>query len=762
MKFIDSPAAVSFAKPFPSTYHWMSPKTFPGRLGKMKQVRRPARHYILSWPEAKAEARALEERAIIMKTQLKNHHIATFVLTCLMWGAFVLPLRSQDTTQHRAKQRQNLSTVVVRGNSTPSATLSQAPVQVITLEKMERSGAMLLSDAVKQMAGVTLKDYGGIGGMKTVSARGLSSQFSTLTIDGVAVNDCQNGQVDLGRYMIGNSSLVSLTSGLQDEMLMSARSSSAGSVINMETMQPSFMPGENTHGRIGMEAGSFGLLAPSLLLEQRLNRKMSLSIWGNWLQSRGDYPFTLYYTSSHDDSSSVEHREHSKMRMATGDINFFYDISPTRLLTAKVHYVQGYHELPGPVVFYAKRGTEDTREKLFFSQVKYTSHHYKTSYQLIGKYQYTNDVYEDSAARTLSRYLRNEYDQHEGYLSGSMVWRASERLSSSIAADGAIGKLHSNLSRNSEVQRITALATATVRYQHPFVTAKGQLLATLVGEDASSDGKVNYRRLSPYAGITVRPLKATNIRLRYFFKSTYRVPSFNEMYYFVMPLDTLRPERADQHNIGITLPPHTHFNSDSSHNISYSATIDGYRNSVHDKIIALPKQNMFIWSTLNLGLVDVTGLDIKGIVEWKWNITGNKVNDADEKDLISLSATATYSYQKAVDHTDPKDDKRYNNQIPYTPRHSGGLALYLTTPWVNVGYNYMQVGERYYQHQNSDECRMEPYADHSIIIDHSFDFGAIGIKVQAQVLNILDKQYEVVRSYPMMGRNYRFKVIVEF
>lgn len=697
-----------------------------------------------------------------MKKHLKEKNIASFVIACCLWVFIALPLSAQDTTRTSASQKQNLGTVVVRGGTTPSATLSQAPVQVVTLEKMERSGALLLSDAVKQMAGVTLKDYGGVGGMKTVSARGLGSQFSTLTIDGVAVNDCQNGQVNLGRYLLGNSSMVSLTNGLQDGMLMSARSSAAGNVINMETLEPRFLPGEHTHGRIGMEGGSFGLLSPSLLVEQRLGRKMSLSLFGNWLQSRGDYPFTLYYTASHEDSSSVERRQHSAMYMATADANLYYNISTSRLLTAKVHYVQGYHELPGPVVFYAKRGTEDTREKLFFGQVRYTSHHSHTSYQIIGKYQYTNDLYEDSAARTLSRYLFNEYRQNEGYLSGAMVWRATERLSASTSVDGSLNTLHSNLNRDSVVQRIALLATASLRYRHPRITVKGQLLGTLIGEDASSYGQVTYRRLSPYAGVSIRPLKAIPLRIRYFFKGTYRVPNFNEMYYFVMPLDTLRPEHARQHNIGFTLPPQTAYHKDSTQTLSCSATVDAYRNIVSDKIIAVPRQNMFIWSTMNLGLVEVTGVDIKGIMDWKWNIKGGKAEDADNSELLGLSLTATYSYQEALNRTDPADTKIYNNQIPYTPRHSGGLALYFSTPWVNVGYNYMQVGERYSMHQNSDENRLEPYADHSITADRSFHLAACDLKFQVQVLNLLDKQYEIVRSYPMMGRNYRVKIILEF
>ena len=74
----------------------------------------------------------------------------------------------------------------------------------------------------------------------------------------------------------------------------------------------------------------------------------------------------------------------------------------------------------------------------------------------------------------------------------------------------------------------------------------------------------------------------------------------------------------------------------------------------------------------------------------------------------------------------------------------------------------MQVGERYSMHQNSDESRLEPYADHSITADRSFHLAACDLKFQVQVLNLLDKQYEIVRSYPMMGRNYRVKIILEF
>lgn len=667
-----------------------------------------------------------------------------------MWAVSVMPLSAQDTASHNAERRQTLNAVVVTRSKKPSPTLSQAPVQVVDNEKIERTGAVMLSDAVKQMAGVTLRDYGGIGGMKTVSARGLGSQFSTLTIDGVAVNDCQNGQVDLGRYTLGNSAFVSLSNGQQDEMLLSARATAAGNVINMETREGLFLPGEHTHLRLGIEGGSFGFLSPSLLLEQRLGKNLSMSFFGNWLQSNGDYPFTLYYTPSHEDSSSVERREHSAMWLATGDLNLFWHPSANRSVTGKVHYVQGYHELPGPVQYYVKSGSEDTKEKLFFSQVKYLASHGKIRWQLIGKYQYTNDFYENFKALTATRYQYNEYSQNEGYLSGTLLWMPIEHLTASLATDGALTTLHSNLAKNGEVDRLASLSTVALQYKRPRFSAKANLLATLITERACDiAGDIHYRRLSPYAGITVKPLDKSNIRLRYFFKENYRVPNFSEMYYFVMPLDTLRPERATQHNIGITMPLTRRISRDSMSQRIYSITIDGYHNNVKDKIIAVPRQNMFIWSTMNLGLVDVTGLDVKGTMDWQWQHS-------------SLSVTMTYSLQKAVDRTDPDNPKTYNHQIPYTPRNSGGATLYFQNRWLNVGYNCMIVGERYSQQQNSDESRLPAYTDQGITLDRTFGLPSGSLRLQAQVLNLFNVQYEVVRSYPMMGRNFRIKAVYSF
>lgn len=77
---------------------------------------------------------------------------------------------------------------------------SASPLQVFNKDELKNLQALQVSDAVKHFAGVTVKDYGGIGGLKTVSIRSLGAQHTAVSYDGITVSDCQTGQVDIGRF----------------------------------------------------------------------------------------------------------------------------------------------------------------------------------------------------------------------------------------------------------------------------------------------------------------------------------------------------------------------------------------------------------------------------------------------------------------------------------------------------------------------------------------------------------------------------------
>lgn len=639
---------------------------------------------------------------------------------------------------------------IIQLNTHPEGTLTQTPTQVATAEKIERLGDAQLSDVLRRMVGVTLKDYGGIGGIKTVSARGLGSQFSTLTIDGVAVTDCQNGQVDLGRYLLGNSSYISMSNGQVDNTLGSARAYSAGSIINMETHEPEF--GARPYNlKIGGEAGSFWLLSPTLSVERQLGQRLSVSAWANYLHTKGDYPFTLFYRPGQTGNTTRERRQNSQVDLATADANLFYRMDSRNRLHVKVHYMQGYHALPGPVIYYSRLGTEHSQEQLFFAQARHRHTGRNWDWQLLGKHQRSKDIYEDTAAMNVGL-VHNEYNQSESYLSQSVRYHTGaegkDYFSLTLSADEAVNNLRSNLDNHNQVERLSALGVVSAEYvAHKAKSLKGMrisghLLGTWIRDYEPQTTSEPYARLSPYAGVT---WPIGNFTLRYFYKEHFRVPNFNELYYYTIGHD-LRPERARQHNLGVTYRSRPIQKKELVG--AGTATVDLYYNRVNDKIVAIPMQNMYLWSMMNMGKVEIEGVDV--------TVNGCIENRDIPRWRIDLSVG--YSYQYAVDRTDT-ESKTYGHQIPYTPRHSGNITLTATTPWVDVGYSAMMVGQRYALQQNTSANRVAGYTDHGISVSREFDLGESTIRVKAQVLNIFNKQYEVVKSYPMMGRNYRIGIV---
>ena len=74
-------------------------------------------------------------------------------------------------------------------------------------------GVTDVADALHRIPGVTLRDYGGAGGMKTVSVRGFGAKHTGVSYDGIMLSDCQSGEIDLSRYSLDNVDQLSLVIG---------------------------------------------------------------------------------------------------------------------------------------------------------------------------------------------------------------------------------------------------------------------------------------------------------------------------------------------------------------------------------------------------------------------------------------------------------------------------------------------------------------------------------------------------------------------
>ncbi|MBP5210578.1 MAG: TonB-dependent receptor [Bacteroidales bacterium] len=633
-----------------------------------------------------------------------------------------------------------LDRAVVVADAKPSATLQSTPLMVKTKMDFDKLGLQELYEVIKNFNGVQIRDYGGIGGVKTVSVRSMGSQHTAVNYDGITITNVQSGQVDIGRFNLDNVSQVTLTIGLPDDIFQAARNFASVGALTIKSAEPVFID-KPVNISASMRYASFKTFNPSLSYEQRLGKNFSFSANADWMKSDGTYPFRL----TNGGLVTEELRKNSDVNTIRAEFNLFGHFANGSKLTAKVNYLNSERGLPGSVVFYNPKANERLWDDVLFVQLGYETP-LSEKLSLLAQLKYNNtytkymDIWESYVGGVeIDTYLQKEY-----YSSVALQYKPTDNLKFAIAEDFFLNRMDSNLPNFAFPTRRTSLTSLSGQYKSARLTATANLLATYINENVEFGEVAGTRfRLSPSVSLSYRVLENHNLRLRVAYQDIFRTPTFNDLYYAKMGNTKLKPEIARQLNVGVT------FNEALAPGVIdfFSVSLDGYINKVKDKIVAIP--TTFISKMLNFGVVDIWGLDA----------SLNTVFTLSEN--MSLEWSANYSYQNAVDVTDP-EAKNYRHQIPYTPRHSGNTSLTWLNDWVNVSYMLTAVGERYALPQNIESNRINPYMEHSLSLSHTFNTRSVKLRLQGELLNLTNSQYDVIQFYPMPGRSFRLTLKITY
>ncbi len=665
---------------------------------------------------------------------------ATTTLLCLLsilsWAAnapdtlFIMP----DSNRVR-----NIDEVVVTQKSQRSMTRATAPLQVMSSVDLQKLNSMQISDAVKHFSGVTVKDYGGIGGLKTVSVRSLGASHTAVSYDGITLSDAQNGQIDIGRISTDNIDVMSLSNGQSDKIFQPARQFASAALLTIQSLAPEFTGKQPVKGKVSMKAGSWGLANPSLFIAARLNEKLALSVSGEYLYANGSYPYVMHYGDDND-STSIERRENSDVQNIRAEATLYGEDS-VQSGNAKIYIYDSKRGLPGATIFY---NTQNFSSQRINDCNIFAQGHYKRTLnrrwmlQLNAKYNYAYTHYIDPMYLGSSGKEENRYWQNEYYASIAANYRPIDNLSFSLASDIAISTLTTDTKDFANPVRYNWLNAMAGKYVNRWVTATASVLLTSVWETvASGNAAKNRFKASPYISASFKPFENIDLRLRVFYKNIFRLPTFNDLYYGRVGNIDLKPETTNQYNIGATYQTRI-----TKYIPLLSLSCDVYHNDVRDKIVAYPTKNIYTWTMLNYGLVSISGIDFSGELQIQ------------PHEYVSILLGATYTYNRALNVTDPTA-RDYRHQIPYTPRISGSGNASLDTKWFTINYSLIWSGHRYAVNQNYTENRVEGFFDHSLSASHTLKIKTHELGINLECLNITNKNYAVVRYFPMPGRSWR-------
>lgn len=645
-----------------------------------------------------------------------------------------------DTLTSRTDTSYILDDVMVVATRT---TTEAAPVQILSGERLRALGTHSVADAIRYFSGVQIKDYGGIGGLKTINVRSLGSQHVGVFYDGVEIGNAQNGIVDLGKFSLDNMESVSLYNGQKSAALQSAKDYASANTVYLRTKRPQFTGDKRNNWNFGLKGGSFATINPSILWEHRISDRISLSASSEFLYTSGKYKFTY---SKQDGYDTTGIRQNGDVRMLRAEVAVFGDLNDGEW-KAKVYFYDSERGYPGAVVREepGKFKNEDRQwDDNFFAQGSFRKK-YAGWYTLSmnGKYAYDYLHYlSDPRLDVTTMYVNNTYKQQEAYFSAAHLFSPFSWWDLSLATDFQWNSMDSDMRDFVYPLRYSVYAAASTFFRFGGFNLSAAILYQYVQDVLrAGSGRVDDRNhFSPSVVASWKPFNDIDLNFKAFYKKSFRMPTFNDLYYTFIGTATLKPEETCQYDAG------------ASYSLIRSGTWfrgidiqgDFYFNQIKNKIVAMPTSNQFRWTMMNLGYVEILGTDISAQAYFRFG-------------EVDFSPRISYTWQKSSDLSDP-DSEWYGGQVPYIPLHSCSVTAGMAFREWSLNYSFIYTGERYESVANIPENYSQPWYTHDISLTKSFLFQGWELQATALVNNILNQQYEVVKCYPMPGTNFMIKV----
>lgn len=638
------------------------------------------------------------------------------------WVIMAPPAMAQDSDTLRTHR---LRGVEVYGDRHRRAVKSTSPLQLMDSGEMLRLGVTDIADALHRMPGINLRDYGGAGGLKTVSVRGFGAQHTGVSYDGVLLSECQSGEIDVSRYALDHVQSLRLTVGDNDDIFVSARQAASAAVLAIETLNE--VPADcRAHLTAQAKMGSFGYVSPFVRYVQRVADRLTLSATADYTYAENDYPFKLRNGSV----VTHERRTNSRMNSGHGEVAAQWQPNDRNRVWGKVYYYDNDRQLPGIVRLYTNVCGERLRDRNLFAQATWqtTSANRQMVMKTTAKYNWAASIYQDTLK--VDRKDDATYHQREAYASMALLYAPGGNWSMDYSADYAFNNLSSTLPTDVRPYRHSVLQSLTAKYASRRLVALARLLGSLYYNGARQGASAReMRRLSPSLSLSYRLLPHEALYVRASYKDIFRVPTFCESYFFHYGSTDLSPEKTDQYNIGVT------WMHQWSGGGSLQGTVDGYLNHVKDKIVAVP-YNMFVWRTVNVAKVTVHGADmsVKGLYP---------IGRGQRMEL-----SGAYSYQRVANRTNPESE-HYGKQIAYAPLHSGSAAIGWLNPWLNMSLHGTGISGRWANNNHYEGTHIGGYWDLGLTAYRIVRLCGSEVELRVDVKNILGKQYEIVANYPM-------------
>ncbi|HUI31534.1 MAG TPA: TonB-dependent receptor [Candidatus Acidoferrales bacterium] len=609
--------------------------------------------------------------------------------------------------------------VVVTATRTPINSID-APSRVtqVDVDEMQRSGFDNTKSMLSFVDGIFVKDNGPAQ-LGTVSLRGTAAEQTLFLFDGISLNNVQNGQLDL--FLVPSSNLQSIEISQGGSSALYG-ANAVGGVIDFQSKTPI-----NNFVRIDLGGGSYANQMMDAEVSEGINdarfnlmvqRKRGVNDF-DFTFTGGSRNFPMRYTGG----DYVEDMQSLKIALPSS-------IGMTSFLIQNVSADRGTpYAISDSTFETTSRETDENTMAVLKNAGNFGSFDYSASAGFIYSYlKYTDPAYAtDDYYKTLSTQPAAQLSYSDTKFSGAVGVDAE-------LDRGESDKMASIKDRN----RIGAFASGDYELRKDL-DIETRLFGALRYDGYSRFGNT----FNPKAGINIKPLADIPIHLRANIGTSFRIPTFNELYYYDPIFDqfgnqNLKPESSTDFDLGA------------------AAELEGNRAPLYANLDA-----------------DYYHIDTRDGIVWQ-ELTNTSWTPENLKEIVSsgveLSLCFSYSsifalkgnyfFGKSLDVSDPLDPAAYKKQLLYIPQQQSSLVAEATPGIFTFTAAIRYVGGRFYTSDNT--ASLPPYAVTYASASARIEAGPLELFPKISVDDLFNRRYEVIYEYPVPGRTYWLELGIQF
>ncbi len=597
-----------------------------------------------------------------------------------------------------------------------------------------------LADILKTIPGISLKNYGGLGGLKTISSRGISGSHSGILIDGFMLQNAQTGQIDLSTIQLDNIQNISFSvPKIEDQIdVVSAYFNANNLKLNSYLNQFS---SDTFQLRMNLKQGSFGQI-DSYLSGKYNRKKCYFSFFTKYRVAKGNYPFTVL---NQDEIIRLKRINNQFSEFYAG-INVGINVGQNAKLNLQLKSNFSDKSLPGAIILYNQDANQFLMNKnsgLNLDFIKHFSNKNNSKLRVYLSANYDELIYLDSSYLNSVGFLKSNYWNTNLIFGSTFKFNLSKKFELVSGIEENYSFLRANSNFNSEIQRFHLKYLNELKLNSKIFSYR---LNFGLQQLDNQEVKLNNSESKFYFTPSFTAFSNKNVlflgELFYGIKRNLRVPTFNELYYNQIGNTNLKPEIANQIFLG------TYYDFRLKNN-EFSTNISTFYNLVENKIVAVPTKNLFIWSIQNVGIARIIGAEIQ--IKHKIKLTEN----------LCLTTDFNYSFQKVQDFSS-RNSATFKHQLAYSPLHI--LNLNFLAKYKRSGLNLSAYynSKRYALNQNikSNEVPSFYTIDFSLFYDHKIKKSEFRYSIS--IKNCLNNSYSFIQNYIMPGRNYLLSISYAF